>query len=393
MDDYTDFGIDDPGSINYGGSALGSDQAWDQIQSAPDSSVIDSIGDSFGGDTGVYDTGDQNIGSPGALTAIAGQEKDLGGMDKLSAAAAKADTRDGFQKLFNLKTGSDGSTDWADPKNIDKLVKIGLGLGNLLGSRKQSGTASGAQQAASVQAQLQQQLRNAWTPQQAAWANSFFQTPVSQGRGVQQASEMRSPIVQSRGYADGGKVSRGFGGYGDPAAAEDSGPLMPVHMNEDIFNRTRRRREEIAGLQDPRAELMQRGTDRVLPTKMLPITDLLRSLPELFKSLGFSESPAQAYPPGYAAGGEVGGEQLGALSAAAPFVGYVEGDSPGQADLIDARLSAGEYVFDADTVAALGDGNNAAGAKVLDQMREEIRGMKRGAPAGEIPPALHGMEE
>lgn len=38
-----------------------------------------------------------------------------------------------------------------------------------------------------------------------------------------------------------------------------------------------------------------------------------------------------------------------------------------------ARLSSGEFVFDAATVAALGDGNNAAGAKKLNQLREAIR--------------------
>ncbi|NBU88793.1 MAG: hypothetical protein EBS16_06235, partial [Betaproteobacteria bacterium] len=38
-----------------------------------------------------------------------------------------------------------------------------------------------------------------------------------------------------------------------------------------------------------------------------------------------------------------------------------------------ARLSSGEFVFDAATVAALGDGNNEAGAAKLNQLREAIR--------------------
>jgi len=38
-----------------------------------------------------------------------------------------------------------------------------------------------------------------------------------------------------------------------------------------------------------------------------------------------------------------------------------------------ARLSSGEFVFDAATVAALGDGNNTAGAKKLDGLRKAIR--------------------
>jgi hypothetical protein len=61
--------------------------------------------------------------------------------------------------------------------------------------------------------------------------------------------------------------------------------------------------------------------------------------------------------------------------------GYIPGDSGGMDDdvpaLIDgkepAKLSSGEFVFDAATVAAMGDGNNEAGAKKLNMLREAIR--------------------
>jgi len=65
---------------------------------------------------------------------------------------------------------------------------------------------------------------------------------------------------------------------------------------------------------------------------------------------------------------------------------YVRGGAPGQADDVEARLSPGEYVWDADVVAALGDGNNEAGAAALDKAREAIRKHKRSAPATAIPP-------
>ncbi len=71
---------------------------------------------------------------------------------------------------------------------------------------------------------------------------------------------------------------------------------------------------------------------------------------------------------------------------------YVKGGTPGQADTVDARLSHGEYVFDADTVAALGDGNSEAGASVLNKMRENIRKHKRSAPADKIPPKAKAPE-
>ena len=81
-----------------------------------------------------------------------------------------------------------------------------------------------------------------------------------------------------------------------------------------------------------------------------------------------------------------GGAVPGALTQAQPFSGYVQGSDGGQSDLIDAKLSTGEYVFDADSVANIGDGNNAAGAAKLDQLREQLRAQKRSAPAGQIPP-------
>jgi hypothetical protein len=65
---------------------------------------------------------------------------------------------------------------------------------------------------------------------------------------------------------------------------------------------------------------------------------------------------------------------------------YVRGKGDGQSDEIPAMLADGEYVFDADIVAALGNGSNEAGSRVLDKMRENIRKHKRSAASGKIPP-------
>lgn len=64
----------------------------------------------------------------------------------------------------------------------------------------------------------------------------------------------------------------------------------------------------------------------------------------------------------------------------------VTGPGTGQSDDIPTMLSDSEYVIDADTVAALGDGSAKAGAEALDKMREEIRRHKRSAPVDKIPP-------
>jgi hypothetical protein len=65
---------------------------------------------------------------------------------------------------------------------------------------------------------------------------------------------------------------------------------------------------------------------------------------------------------------------------------YVKGKGDGQSDDIPAMLADGEYVFDADTVAALGNGSSDAGAKLLDHFRESLREHKRSAPNNKIPP-------
>jgi len=71
---------------------------------------------------------------------------------------------------------------------------------------------------------------------------------------------------------------------------------------------------------------------------------------------------------GYAKGGEVsehGGESV------SPFA--VRGSGNGRDDKIPALLSDGEYVFDAETVAMLGDGSSKAGAQKLDALRVNLR--------------------
>jgi len=91
----------------------------------------------------------------------------------------------------------------------------------------------------------------------------------------------------------------------------------------------------------------------------------------------------------HADGGKIMASPLMAASGGdVPHKGshYVQGAGGGQDDLIPAKLADGEYVFDAEIVAALGDGSNKEGAKKLDAMREAIRKHKRGGSLKSIPP-------
>lgn len=55
------------------------------------------------------------------------------------------------------------------------------------------------------------------------------------------------------------------------------------------------------------------------------------------------------------------------------IAGYMKGGGSGRSDNIDAKLSPGEYIMDAETVALLGDGSSEEGGRRLEAMRKQIR--------------------
>lgn len=81
-------------------------------------------------------------------------------------------------------------------------------------------------------------------------------------------------------------------------------------------------------------------------------------------SIPGQSGPASSVPGSGALGMAMGGEPPGEL---------VSGPGSGRDDRIDAKLSDGEYIMDAETVALLGDGSAEEGARKLDQLREKIR--------------------
>ena len=91
---------------------------------------------------------------------------------------------------------------------------------------------------------------------------------------------------------------------------------------------------------------------------------------------------------GFAEGGVTGPLSMLLEGGSPDIEGPVAGPGTGRSDDIDARLSDGEYVLDAETVALLGDGSTAAGAEALDRMREAVRKHKGAALSkGKFSPA------
>jgi hypothetical protein len=98
--------------------------------------------------------------------------------------------------------------------------------------------------------------------------------------------------------------------------------------------------------------------------------------------------------PSFADGGHIHGMEYGQspkfITGATGH--YVKWAGDGQSDDIPALLADGEYVFDADTVAQLGNGSSDAGAKFLDHFRQAVREHKRSAPVDKIPPKASPLE-
>jgi hypothetical protein len=78
---------------------------------------------------------------------------------------------------------------------------------------------------------------------------------------------------------------------------------------------------------------------------------------------------------------KAGAEALEKFRRSIPHQEHAQGGAA-----VPAKIADGEYVFPASFVTAIGQGDNKAGAKVLDKMREAIRAHKRSAPTSKIPP-------
>lgn len=120
----------------------------------------------------------------------------------------------------------------------------------------------------------------------------------------------------------------------------------------------------------------------------------MRNDPPLTQAQEDEEAQLLGEDPAEAAFAQGGIAEMGPLSVlsgggAAPRAeGPVAGPGTGRSDEIDARLSDGEYVVDAEAVALIGDGSTAAGADALDRMIEQIRAHKGKALAkGKFSPA------
>jgi hypothetical protein len=191
-----------------------------------------------------------------------------------------------------------------------------------------------------------------------------------------------------------------------PKAEKPKSPEQLADEQKRFMSRSRLTPQEMAEKEayDLAEEQMRRrvARNKFLPDERLgPISPVYRKshAPEEYARTGrwlsYYDNPQfTGAPIPYKEGGAVHPEinyQIEEIRYPTGMGIFLQGTGGGQSDNVPAMLSDGEYVIDASTVANLGDGNNTAGAKKLDQMVKNIR-MHKGGSA-KLPPKAKSISQ
>lgn len=209
----------------------------------------------------------------------------------------------------------------------------------------------------------------------------------------QQVKPGGGPIAPVTGMATGGAV-KGFDVGGLVPGGQTAGSMQQI-MNQGVLAQpgqtpmTPRPMSGMPGQQPgqqvqqgpppqapPQAQIgLQQRPPSPPPPQMPPSTMMQRMQPPQRPQMpGGMQRPMGRQQ--FATGGDV--PQQGALSAVGQSR-HITGPGDGTSDSIPARLANGEYVIDAQAVSMLGNGDNGAGAKKLDEFRKSLRQHKGGA--------------
>lgn len=83
---------------------------------------------------------------------------------------------------------------------------------------------------------------------------------------------------------------------------------------------------------------------------------------------------------------KAGKQVLDGFRERVPHIDHLAEGGSASGNPVPAKIADGEYVFPAAFVTALGQGDNRKGAEILDGLREKLRQHKRSAPLDKIPP-------
>jgi hypothetical protein len=170
-----------------------------------------------------------------------------------------------------------------------------------------------------------------------------------------------------RGRAEGGSVHYASGGSSNASYAPMAIPLNPGPAPHSIISG---HFQGLTGFESPQGAVGSPvGPSGPIQTQVPPaLAGLLGAIAQRQHRSQYSDRAlADGGQPGQPINPDDGFD--GPLRA----VGHVRGEGHGRADLIDAKLSDGEWVAPAHLVAALGNGSNDAGADVLDKLGDDVR--------------------
>lgn len=349
-----------------------------------------SLGDNTSSPTG---SGALALTNGGGGGGTAGTDPYSGGLNQsggITNAVNGTPTKSLLQTLAGTVTDGNGNLD------LEKLIKIGTGLGGAFAAYEKNKKASSASNGSPAAAAANPQVTQGWTPAQALSAASYFNTPQNRTPLVTGAQGVQSIIPASTtrpqvGYADGGSVSdSSVGASGDsgngsttspPSTAVPPNPIIAAMIQNILTGKT--------GAQAPAPD--QTASMKDSGKGLLPLINVM------FDDDAQKSPDTSGLVPSMADGGGVVGQNpdMGALAQTAPqgqgqmshgTYGLISGPGDGQSDSIPINAAAGEYMVDAESVSMLGNGDNNAGAQALDAWREQLRQMKRAAPPNQIAP-------
>ena len=275
-----------------------------------------------------------------------------------------------------------GAETWV-PNSVTAAPSYDLGLkGNAFGSTAPSGgyglNAEGVPTFGGDQTNLAPSVQNALSPQSVFGQGTSIGSPqaintnAAAGQGVNVLGGQTGATNYTSalsGQADAGTVQQqqqqqqGQGGFDWGKAALLGGGALAVGS---MLTAPKEAQDAVSQLSPQQQEYFTRPSVQWDWDKMQ--NDANRNNQGLYDYMAqnWNKVSSGTYnQAGYAAGGALGN-----------IARFARGAGSGRDDTIDAKLSDGEYVIDAETVALLGDGSNKAGAKMLDKMRSEIRAQK-----------------
>ena len=179
-------------------------------------------------------------------------------------------------------------------------------------------------------------------------------------------------LIQMKHFAQGGQMQ--------------GGPQMDPRRAQMMAAMAQQRPAGMGGPQTGRPVPPQGGRPPMMPPRGGPQGGLQQGMPpQQSQRPQMPQRPRDPKMAYYQYGNPPQAKAMGGLSQVHSM--KIGGGADGRSDDVNAVLSDGEYVMDAETVAMLGNGSSKAGAAQLDQMRSNLRKQKGQALAhGKISP-------